>query len=798
MSDLRYAVRSLRAQPGFTLVAVLALAFGIGATTSIFTVINGVLLRPLPYEQPDRLVWFWSGSTGSLISRAGIAPKDFEEYRKETKSFDRLAGFLFGSWNLTGDGSPSRLLGVRVTDGFFETLGVKPILGRTFMADEQREGRNDIVIFSYAFWQREFGGDKDILGRKVTMDGKTFEVVGVMPAGFQFPPESDMWAPLALGGSQMENRFRVLRMIGRIRPGVAKEQAEADAANVASRLAREYPESHRDGGGVHLVTLEQEAVGSVRTTLMLFLAAVGLVLLIACANVANLLLARAVGRQKELAIRNAVGATRGRLIRQLLVESGVLALLGGLLGLALSFAGVRMLLSLNTGTLPRAQEVGVDFVVLGFALAVSLGTGLIFGIIPALRASRVDPQRVMQETARGSSSGIGGQRVRGIVVVTEVALSAMLLIGAGLLGRSLDRMLAEKPGFDPDNLLTVQVALTDRSYADKNRCIAFFHQLLDQIESTPGVQAAGASNRIPLSGETNEMGFWMDGQPRTPQNRLMTSNRVITRGYFHAMSAPLLAGRSFEWSDTADKPPVSLVNEAFASKYFPGQSAIGKRVTYDLGYPMVAEIIGVVGNFRQAGLGADPLPEVYTPVTQTTIAGLTLVIRSKIAPGALIASVRKEIDSIDRNVPTYNIRPMTQLVAQSISQPRFRSTLLAIFSVAAMFLASLGIYGVIAYSVTERSNEIGIRMALGAHPSDVFRLVVGHGLTLAAVGLAIGIGASLMLGRFLRSVLYGVSELDPVTYLSAIALFMAVAGLASFLPARRALRVDPMRALRHQ
>jgi len=794
MNDIRFAVRSLAKQPGFAAVAILALAFGIGATTSIFTVVNGVLLRPLPYEQAERLVWFWSGTTGLQISRAGMAPLDLEDYRQDTKSFERIAGFLFGSWNLTGDGAPSRLLGVRVTDGFFETLGVRPMLGRTFAADEQRDGRNDIVIFSHGFWQ-------GILGRKVTLDGKTFEVVGVMPPGFQFPPDADMWAPVGLGGAQMNSRgYKSLRVIGKLKSGISMEQAQADVRQVDSKLARQFPDSHRNFS-IRLVSFEEEEVGSVRATLVLFMSAVFLVLLIACANVANLLLARAVGRQKELAIRNAVGASRMRLVRQLLAESSVLALAGGILGLVFSFAGVRLLLALNTGTLPRAQEIHIDWAVLAFTLAVSLITGLVFGIAPAIRASRVDPQRVMQETARGSSGNIAGQRVRSVVVVVEVALSAMLLIGAGLLGRSLDRMLSEKPGFNPENLLSVQVALTDKVYAsDGQRIVAFFQQLLEGLAGVPGVQAAGASNRIPLSGLTNEVGFWMPGDPATdPAKELKASIRVTTPGYFRAMSAPLLDGRFLEWNDAADKPKVLLVNDAFARKFFPQGGVVGKRLSLNVARPpTVFQVAGIVGNFRQTSLTTEPLPEVYTVLPQTPIGGLTVVVRSTVAPAALAAAVRKQMEAIDRNVPAYNIRPMNQIVADSISQPKFRTVLLGIFSFAAVLLACLGIYGVIAYSVTERRNEIGIRMALGAEPGDVLRLVISHGLMLAGIGLVIGIAASLAVGRLLGSVLYGISEADPATYFGAIVLFLVVAGLASYLPARRALQLDPVNALRHQ
>ncbi len=800
MSDLRFAVRSLRAQPGFAFVAVLALAFGIGATTSIFTVVNSVLLRALPYEQPDKLVWLWSGTTGSLISRDGMAPQDFLDYRRDTKSFERLAGFLFGSWNLTGDGAPARLLGAGVTDQFFETLGVRPLLGRTFAADDQQLVRDQVVIFSHDFWRREFGSDRGILGRKVVLDGKSHEVVGVMPAGFQFPPEAEMWVPAPFGSSSMSSRnFKVLRSIGRLKSGVSIEQAQSDVGQVDARLSREFPDSHRNFS-IHLVTLEQQEVGGAQTTLALFMGAVFLVLLIACANVANLLLAKAVGRQKELAIRHALGAPRSRLIRQLLVESMVLAILGGTVGVALSFAGVRFLLSLSTGSLPRTQDMQIDWMVLGFALALSLLTGLIFGIVPAIRASRVDPQRVMQETARGSSSGIGGQRVRSALVVAEVALSAMLLIGTGLLSRSLDRMLSEKPGFDPENVLTLQVALTDKTYATgPQRVIGFFQQLIEGLAATPGIESAGASNRIPLSGQTNDVGFWMPGEsPADPAKELRTSNRVTTPGYFRAMTAPLLEGRFLDWGDTLDKPMVLLVNDAFAKKFFPGASAVGKRVTLNIGKPVPFEIAGVVGNFRQAGLQAEPLPEIYSVVTQTTIKGLTIVVRSKLAPGTLATVIRKQIEAIDRNVPIYSLRPMERIVEESISQPRFRTTLLSIFSFAAVLLACLGIYGVIAYSVTERRNEIGIRMALGAEPRHVLRLVVGHGLSLALLGLAIGTTASLALGRVLRNLLYGVNELDLVTYAASIGLLLFVAALASLLPALRAIRLDPMNALRHQ
>ncbi len=800
MKELRFAARALRRSPGFTLVAALALALGIGATTAIFTVVNSVLLRPLGYRDPERLVWMWNVSSRTGPGIAGIFPVDLSAFRDDNRTFERVAGFMLGSWNLTGEGDAVRLLGVRATEGFFETLGVQPLIGRGFLPEEHYNARNLVVLFSYGFWQRNFGGDPRIVGRTVTLDGKPFQVIGIMPPGFQFPPECEMWAPFAFDTPATAGRsYRMMRVVGRLKPGVTLAQAQADMSSIAARLAREVPTAYR-GWGVQLVTLTEREVGHIRPTLLVLGAAVAFVLLIACANVANLLLARAVAREKEMAIRTAVGASRIRLVRQLLVESIVLAGAGGVLGVVFAHWGVRLLVALDPAAIPRAQEIHVDAVVLAFALALSVLTGLVFGLAPAVQNTRVNLFDALKDGGRGSTSGMRRNRFRSVLVVSEVALGMVLLIGAGLMARSFRELIIVHPGFDPSNVLTVQIALTDVSYTAPQRRVSFFEDLTHRIERLHGVQYAGAVNMIPLNGSTNTVGFWMEGQDTKDRaSRIYTNNRVVTPDYFKAMGVPLLAGRWFTWNDRQGTPGVIVINDVFARQLFPKGGALGQRLTLDFGsYLVPGEIVGIVGSFRQASLTEKPERDLFTPLAQTPIAGLTFVVRAAAEPAALAAAVRHEMHAIDPRVPAYNVRTMGEVVGSSVAQPRLRTALLSGFSRAALALASLGIYGVIAYSVSERHHEIGIRLALGAQGSDVVRMIVGQGLMLAAIGLAVGAGAALALARLLRRFLFGVSETDPLTFAAAALLFLLVAFLASYLPARRALRVDPMFELRNE
>lgn len=799
MNEFRFAARILRRSPGFTLVAALALALGIGATTAIFTVVNSVLLQPLGYHDPDRLVWMWNVSSNTGPGMAGIFPPDLRAFREGNRSFEQMAGFMQGSWNLTGDGDAKRLLGVRVTEGFFEMLGVRPLIGRLFLPEEHHEGRNLVSIFSYGFWQRNFGGDPHIVGRTVIMDGKPFQVIGVMPQGFQFPTDCEMWAPFAFDTPATAGRdYRRMRVVGRLKPGVTLGQAQADMSAIAERLAEELPDAYH-GWGVQLVTLTQQEVGHIRPTLLVLTAAVAFVLLIACANVANLLLARAVAREKEIAIRTALGASRGRLVRQLLVESVVLALAGGILGIVFAIWGVRLLLALDPTAIPRAPEIHVDALVLAFTFALCVVTGLVFGLAPALQNTRVNMHDALKDGGRGSTSGMRRNRFRSILVVSEVALGMVLLIGAGLMARSFRELIVVHPGFDPGNVLTMQIALTDISYGPPERRVGFFEDLTRRIEQLPGVQSVGAVNMIPLGGSNNTVGFWMEGQDTGDSAaRIYSNNRVVTPDYFKAMGVPLISGRWFTWSDRKDTPNVILINDTFARQLFPKGDALGKRLTLDLGYPWRGEIVGIVGSFRQSSLTDEPRRDLFTPLAQTAIAGMTFVVRAAGEPAALSAAIRKQVNAIDPRVPVYNVRTMSDVVASSVSEPRLRTALLSLFSLAALVLASLGIYGVIAYSVTERRHEIGIRLALGAQPSDVLLMVVGQGLMLALIGLAVGTGAALVLTRLLRRFLFGVSETDPLTFATAALLFLIVAFLASYVPARRALRFDPMFELRNE
>jgi putative ABC transport system permease protein len=785
--------------PAFSCAAILVLALGLGATTAIFTLLERLLLSPLPYPDAGRLVWIWNIPPRTGAGLRGLFATDIDEIRRESRVFESLGGAFPGSWNVTGAGEPQRLAGVRVTSDFFHTLGVEPQVGRLFTPDEYRVGREMVAILSYSFWVNHLAADPNIAGRRISMDGVPFEIVGVMPREFPLSADYDLWAPLPPESVYAVGRtWRWVQTCARLKPGVDPRQAQAEMDSIAADLASRYPEDR--GYGLKVVTFLDQEVGSVRKTLWIFSAAVGCLLLIACANVASLLLARGAVRVREMAVRAAVGASRATLVRQLLIESAILSIGGALLGLPLALVGVRLLIALDPKALPRVDEIHLDARVMAFSFLLALATALIFGMVPALRGSRAGLRGVLTAGGRSGSGGPGGNRLRSALVVIEVALGVVLLTSAALLARSLQQLSQVRPGYDSSRVVTMQFSLSDVRYKDLTRCVKFFQRLLDDLERTPGVESAGTTNHLPLRRDPQAAGIWLDSQPvHTPETRIVLDNRVVSPDFFRAMGVPLLAGRFFEWTDRPDTNKVMIVNDAFVHEFYPRGDALGKRVTLDAGSSAwTGEIVGVVGGFREADMAEAPRRELFTPFSQTTTPGNTLVVRSSGNTADVLSAVRSSIGSIDPDVAFYNVRTMKQQVDESEAQPRLRSALLAVFSIAALILASLGIYGVIACSVAERKKEIGIRVALGAQPSEVRSMVIGQGLKLTAIGLALGLAGAVGATRLIEGFLFGVTAIDPVSYLGTCVVFIGVAIVASYLPARRAMRVDPIASLREE
>ncbi|HEY0380182.1 MAG TPA: ABC transporter permease [Pyrinomonadaceae bacterium] len=801
--DLRYAVRMLVKRPGFTAVAVLTLALGIGANTAIFSVVNAVLLRPLPFTEPDRLVYAEGADLRDGSKGGAISPPDFLDYREQNHVFERLAAFMPQSFTVTGDGSASeRVNSALVSHGFFETLGVTPLPGgRAFLPEEEQDGRNTVAVLSYGLWQRRYGGDPKIVGKTITVNGQTATIVGVMPQGFEYPREAQLWSPIPFKGPETsQRRYHFLRAVGRLKPGVTLEQAQADINSIARRLEQQYPESNTNFS-IGLTLLTEWTVGEMRPSLLVLLAAVGFVLLIACANVANLSLARGASRAREVAIRSALGASRGRVVRQLLTESVVTALLGGALGLLLAMWGVDLLVSLSPENLPRVKEVTTDWRVLGFTLLVSILTGILFGLFPALATSKTNLTETLKEGGR-TGIGAGRQRLRGLLVVAEVALSLVLLVGAGLLIKSFLRLSNVDVGFKPTNVLSMQLSLAQVSYPEPRQRAAFYDQLVSRVESLPGVQAAGTVSELPLSGQENDTFFNIEGKPAAAFGS--TENDANIRGispaYFQALGVPLIKGRFFDGHDNLDAPKVAVVNESFARRYLPGEDPLGKRLIIDFGpEPFKAEIVGIVGSVRHSSLAqAEPSAEMYVSALQAPPYGTNLVVRAAGDPVQLTAAIRSEVQALDKDLPVYNVKTMEQHVSESAAQPRFRTLLLGIFAGVALVLASIGIYGVISYSVTQRTHEIGLRVALGAQAADVLKLVVWQGMKMALIGIAVGLAGAFVVTRVMSSFLFGVSATDPLTFAGVSLLLAVVSFLACYIPARRATKVDPMVALRYE
>jgi predicted permease len=805
LQDIRYAFRVLIKKPSFTIVVVLALGIGIGATTAIFSVVNAILLRPLPYKNPDRIAMIWMNNPKLGVDQDWHSYPNYADYKEQNQVFEDMAAFNDRSFNLTGTGEPVRVMGVWATASLFPVMGVEPIMGRPFSAEEEEPGKDLVAVISQGLWQRRFGGDPNIIGQPISLNGVNRTVVGVMPASFVFPQkDTELWIPLAVSPQrkQARNSFS-LKSVGRLKPGVTIEQARADMGAIGNRLDEQYFHS---GYGANIVPLHEQVTGKIRPALWVLFGAVTFVLLIACANVANLLLARAASREREIAIRTALGAGRARLVRQLLTESALLALAGGVVGLLLAIWGLDALIALSPEDIPRLDQVGVDARVLVFTLAISLLTGFAFGLVPALQASKPDMNETLKEGGRGSTGGIQGKRVRGLLVVSEIALSLVLLIGAGLLIRSFVRLQKFDLGFNPNNLLTMRLQLPGTKYREEKQFVDFYQQLFQRMRSVPGVESVGATSSIFLTDTPNSTNFSIEGRPAfTDAESIEVPLDAVTTDYFKVMNIPLLRGREFDGHDQIGSPLVAIINETFARRFFPGEDPIGKRFLYGRPQgpnPPWRTIVGVVADVRRTGFDKDVRPETFLPQDQEPDNALTVVARTASNPASFAGALRDQVWAVDKDQSVFDIKTMDETLSEMTSQRRFTMLLLSIFAAVALILAAVGIYGVISYSVTQRTHEIGIRIALGAERRDVLRLVVGQAMTMTSVGVVAGLGASFLLAfvlkRLMSGLLYGVSATDPVTFALIPLALVGVALGASLVPARRATKVDPMVALRYE
>jgi putative ABC transport system permease protein len=800
LHDIRYNLRVLIKNPGFAAIAVITLALGIGANSAIFSVVNAVLLRPLPFADPERLVQVWEYRPRQGLNTQNVSSAEFTAWHDQNQVFEEVAAIDVAEYNLTGGDEPERVGGARVSASYFPLLGIKALLGRTFLREEDQPDHDDVVVLSHGLWQRRFGSDPNIVNTSLTLNGKVCTIVGVMPSGFKLPQNADLARPIAFSSEeQTKPGDHYLEVIARLKPGITIKQAGTEMSAIANRLEQTFPTTNL-GHGVVLVPLHEQIVGEIRPALLILFGSVGFVLLIACANVANLLLARASGRRKELAIRAALGAGRLRIVRQLLTESMLLAVVGGVLGLLTATWGVDLLVGLSPNSIPRASEISLDARVLVFTFLVTLITGLLFGLLPAWQTSRLELTEALKEGDRGSTEGFRSNRARSLLIVSEFALTLVLLIGAGLLIKSFQRLSDVNPGFEPANLLTLELSLPASRYTDGNKVADFYEQVLPRIESLPGVQSVGVVTVLPLSGNDNSSFVTIEGHPPLPPGEALRAGyRVISPNYFSAMGIPLKRGRLLTPADNRDAARVVLINEAMAQRFFqPGEDPIGKRIRTGGGDSPWLSVAGIVADVKHNGLDRDARPEIYASYLQSPKRSMTLVVRSQTDPLKLVGPVRDQVRLVDKDQPIGNIRSMEQLLAESVAPRRFSMLLLSIFAVVAMLLAAVGIYGVMNYSVARRTHEIGIRMALGARSMDVLRLIVGQGMMLAAVGLGIGLLAGVVVTRLMSSLLFEVSTIDPAIFLAASVLLAGAALLASYIPARRASRVDPMIAMRYE
>jgi putative ABC transport system permease protein len=829
LQDLRYAVRTLLKKPGFTLIAVMTLALGIGASTAIFTVVETALLRGLPYKSPERLYHLWERTPQKEFAQREFSYPDYQDYQ-QNQVLDGLAAYTGGGAIMSGLGEPERVFAPAASANFFSVLGVDPVIGRTFQPGEDKPGAPRVTVLTYGMWQRRFGGDKAILGKSLTLNGDSYTVIGVLPPGFQFALRAaDLWRPYQPTDAQLTRRsLHGTNLIGRLKPGITVEQAQTELGIIAGRIEQENKQSHA-GTGLKLIALQEQIVGQVRPILLVLLAAVGFVLLIACANVASLLLTRSLSRQKEVAIRAALGASRWRVIRQLLTESVLLSLAGGAVGLLIAYWGVGGLVAAlpdnQLNALPFLKTLHIDTSILAFSFGLSLLTGIVFGLAPALQSSRLDLNEALKEGGRSTAGG-GGHRLRSALVMTEIALAVVLLVGAGLMMKSLLRLLQSNVGFNPQNVLTMTVGLPAAKYTDVNKQVAFYDELKDRVQALPGVTGSGTVDVLPLQGG-NTTRFYVDGDPVPPPGQEIEANvRVVDENYFQTLGVPIIAGRAFDERDGETQrqaaqeqaqaqaqaqakgqslppvpiPGVVIIGKTLADKVFAGRDPVGRRLAYNSFAGQTDLIIGVVGDVKIAGLDQVLRPVVYFPFRRFPGAGTNLVVRTSGDPTALAAAIRDETRRLEPDVGIFNVRSMEDLINSSPAafMRRFPAVLIGIFAGVALLLAAIGIYGVISYSVKQQTHYIGVRMALGAQTSDIVKMVLKQGLVLALVGMTVGVLAALALMRLLQSLLFEVQTTDPATFAFVVGTLLLVALLACYLPARRATKVDPLVALRYE
>ena len=810
LQDIRYAFRMLLKRPGFTVIVVLTLALGIGANTTIFSALDAVLLNPLPYKDPDRLVVIWETNKHlgpEMWDRNEVAMGNFLDWRSRNQNFDQLAALFDTAMNLTGVGEPQRIQSCVVTTNFFQAIGVQPMLGRSFLPEEEKPGAPFTVILSHDLWQRQFGSDPNIINKSLTLNAHQVAVVGVMPPGFelQFPTSKhvDMWVPFIIDVADPDYHDRsqnFLYTVARLKPNVSQEQAQGEMSLIASQLQQQYPETNAERG-VRVVPLHKQVVGNVESYLYMLFAAVGFLLLIACTNVAGLLLARVTARHREVAIRIAVGASRWRLIRQLLTESVILSALSGLFGLLLAYGGVKILIALTPSEVPRLHEIGLHVPVFLWTLTISIVTGVLFGLAPAVQASKPDLNTALKESSGRNPGSFKGSGLRNLLVVSEVAVALLLLVGAGLMTKSFVRLQQVDPGFDATNVVSMNIALPTSKYRQQQINV-FYDQLIERLRNLPGVKSVAGIDVLPLSNGNVSSRFLVEGAPFVPlADRPYAGVRVVTPEYFQTMGIPHLRGRSFTEQDQGNTPGVVIVNEALANRYWPNEDAIGKRLgSFEEvpGKQKWLEIVGVVGNVRHKAIEMEVMEEVYFPYKQSPGNFMNLVVRTTSDPASMVPAIRSQVLSVDKDQPVSDIMTMDQRVAKSVAAKRFVMFLLGAFSILALGLASVGIYGVMAYLVTQRTQEIGVRMALGAQKRDVLKLVVRKGMALAIIGAAIGLVASLALTRLMRSLLFEVTPTDWLTFVTASTVLLIAALLASYIPAHRATKVDPLTALRYE
>jgi putative ABC transport system permease protein len=796
--DFVYALRVMRRNKSVTAIILLTLMVGIGANSAIFSIVYGVLLRPLPYQNPEQLVRIfdhWRKSSEPQSNEADVAPANYSDWKEQTRSFSGIAGFGTGGAGLASGTEPEKVDAAEVTPEFFNVMGVNPIYGRLLGQDDQKAP--NVIVLSYELWQRQFGGNSGIVGQSAKLDGGSYTVVGITPEGFSYPEKTQVWAPLVITANPTVSRdAHFLKIVARLKPGVTPQQAQSEMNTVAARLEQQYPGTNKDLGA-RVVSMHEHAVSKVKTALVILVMAVGFVLLIACANIANLLLVRAFSRQKEMSVRIALGATRKGLITQLLTESLVLAIAGGILGLLFASVAVSLLASVTVSDMPLSDQVGLNAQVLIFTFVITVLTGVLFGLIPAWQTTKVDLNETLKEGGGKGVSESSGSRVRGALVVFEVALTLMLLIAAGLMIKSFASLLKTDLGFQTQNVLTFELELPNNNYPDNPKVASFYDNLVAKLKSLPGVQSVGGVTMLPLGGDNRIFSFRIEGQPVVdPAQRPTANYRVAMPEYFSAMSIPLESGRMFSNADTQGGAPVMVINERMAKRYFP-QGAIGHRI-YVRNDQNAREIVGVVKSVKHFALDQEPQPEMYVPYGQSPSRYMRMVVRSDVAPKTLVNAAQRQVWDLDRELPVAEMNSMDELVSKSVSQQWSSMVLLTIFAAVAVILAAVGIYGVLSYNVTQRTHEIGIRMALGASRNEILKLIITKGMMLTAIGIVVGIAGAYALTRAIRSLLFGVGTLDVAIFVIVPLVFAIIALFACFFPARRAARVDPLVALRYQ